>query len=104
MAEPNEQPSIPLWMDAKFESLRTLFTDQHLRLREDMGLGFNAAVAKSETLQRELQLLQRQVDELVTLRKEEQRRALTRSTWAGIVAGFLFSALMKFADWLWGRP
>ena len=97
-----QHKGIPLWLDAKLEALRELFQEQHQRLRQDMHQGFDAGVVRTKSLSDELTQLRLQVDRLVTERQIEERQSLKRGTWAGILAGFLFSALMKFADVLFG--
>jgi ABC-type uncharacterized transport system ATPase subunit len=92
-----------LFMLEHLQGLREEMSAQHQRLRSDVNAGFQGATHEVQQLRTDMTTVKLDVNTLRTVREIEQQYSTRRATWAGLLAGFIFSVLMKLGDWLWHR-
>lgn len=89
------------WLFETLDSLRREMSDQHQRLRSDVTAGFSQNRDEIRGVRNDVTQLALDVTTLKVQRDSEEKQSMKRGAWAGILAGFLFSLLMKLADFLW---
>ena len=103
---PDDRDSAPSarWLYEELTAWRRETTEQHQRLRTDMNMGFDRI--RAELIVRQDQLIQDHGDRLLvieTQRTVEAQQTIRRSTWAGMLAAAVLTALMKLVELIWHR-
>lgn len=89
------------WLFEALDGLRREMTDQHQRLRTDVNAGFADQRVEVQALRADLTKMAIHLNTLQTQKEMEERQAMKRGAWAGVLAGFLISVVMKLFDFLW---
>ena len=102
---PDDREVVPpwRWLYDELAVMRRETTEQHQRLRADMTAGIDRIRAELVVRQ---DVIQDHGDRLLiieTQRMAESHQAVRRSTWAGMIAAALLTALMKLVELIWHR-
>lgn len=96
-----DSPLPSAWLFETLDSLRREMTEQHQRLRTDVTAGFEQNRDELRGVRDNMTKLALDVNTIKVQRDADEKQSVKRGAWAGILAGFLFSVLMKLADYLW---
>ncbi len=90
------------WLWESLEGLRKAAADGHSRLRQDMSIQFDKQHEELKSIARDVSEIQLMVERLKTQHELEEKASMKRGAWAGMLAGFVLSLMLKFGEWLWG--
>lgn len=96
-------PELPdHWLLQVLAQLRDDMRDQHARLRSDMTLGFNALREELRRHDDDYNTLASRVTVIETERRSEEKLAVKRGTWAGLLASAGLTGIVALLRWLAG--
>jgi hypothetical protein len=95
-------PSL-VWLEKRLDAIELQMTEQHQRLRSDMYAGFDKVAAKLDQHADDDAKVANRVLVIETNIAAEERQAVKRGTWAGLLAAFGLTAGWELVQKIW-RP
>ena len=89
------------WLFNELSMLKDETKERHERLRGDMKSGFDLLVVKLDQHAKDDAAVEKRVTIIETQRTDEEKQAVRRGTWAGILAAAGLTGALKAIEHLW---